>query len=847
MPRAAPSAAVLLLLGTASLPAQAPPSTPVGSDTAEIAAGRRYQGGWLKRFLLGDTYRDLWAEPIRVPVLDLRRYAGGLRPTKTGSGNQTKSLRFVARDGSDFVFRLVDKDKVPLPNGFDGTVVEGIARDQVSAHHPGGAVAAAPVLAAAGLLHVTPFLAMMPDDSLLGEFRKEFAGRLGMIEAYPAKPDDAPGFAGAAAVIETEDLRELLDSDPSARVDDRAYLKARLVDMFLNDWDRHSGNWKWARMSTRPDAPWVPIPRDRDKVFIEYGGIVGVAGKFAPNLIAFDEHYPRIRGLTHNSRELDRRLLSGLEKPVWDSIAADLERRISDRVIEAAVRSMPREYQARQPDLGPKLRARRDRISDQATTFYRYISTHPDIHATDSADRAHVIRHPDGAVEVEVRSGPGAPRFRRRFQPRETEEIRLYLHGGDDSAIVTGSAPRSILVRVIGGNGSNRLVDSSSVGGEREALFYDAGTVSGIEYGEPDTMLNRRPWIQQDGRSVPPGRDYGRRRTPLAGLGVDGDLGFLFRLGVRSDRLGFRHQPYSLRVDATGEYATRVNGFRATLSADKRREESLLHFTGRARMSELEVTGFYGFGNDTPDASIEAGTVQQRQWQLHPALALSLGSRSDITFGPLIQYSTSDSAPGRIISALRPYGVGDFGQAGLRLGLYHDRRDQVKDPHSGLLIDLSATWYPAVWDVESAFGSVAASTAVYYTFPVPLRPILLVRGSGKKVFGEFPFHEAAFVGGRGSVRQLDRQRLAGDASLTGTIELQIPVARFPLILPLDTGIYGFADAGRVYLDGDSPGGWHTGAGVGVWLAIMNPGTSIAFELGDQRGRSVVRVKTGLTF
>lgn len=839
--------AVLIAFGAAPALPQAPPATPVGTDSVQIVAGKRYQGGWFRRFLLGDTYRDLWAAPVRVPLLDLRGYAGGLTPTKTGSGNQTRSLRFVAVDGSEYVFRMVDKDKIPLPKGFHGTVVEGIARDQVSAHHPGGAVVSAPLLQAAGVLHVTPYLAVMPDDSLLGEFRQEFAGRLGMIEAYPSKPDDLPGFAGASALIESEDLRALLDKSPSTRLDARALLKARLMDMLLNDWDRHPGNWKWAQLEASPNAAWVPIPRDRDKAFIQYGGVVAVASRFSPNLIAFKPTYPSIRGLTYNSREMNRRLLSGLEKPVWDSIAGDLKRRITDNVIDSAVRGMPPEYQALHPDLASKLKSRRDRLPEQADVFYRFLAAYPDIHATDSADRARIARHPDGSVEIELRSKGDVPSFRRRFHALETREVRVYLHGGDDSTVVTGNAPHSILVRVIGGNGTNGLVDSSRVGGRGEAaLFYDLGTVSGIEYG-PDTLFDRRPWIKQDGSVVPPTRDYGGRTTPLAGLSVDGDLGFVFRLGMRSERMVFRHQPFSLRLDGTGEYATRVNGFRFTAFADKRREESSLHFTARARMSQLEVTSFYGFGNASPDAALELAEVRQRQWQLHPAVALSLGARSDLTFGPLIQYSTTDNLPGRILSTLQPYGSGDFGQAGLRLGLYHDARDQVKDPRRGVLIDVSGAWYPAVWDLENAFGAVAASAAVYYTFHLPLRPILLIRGSGRKLFGEFPFYEAAFVGGRGSVRQLDRQRYAGDASLTGTAELQIPVARFPLVLPFDVGIYGFADGGRVYVEGESPGGWHTGAGFGFWIAVMNPATSIAIELGERRGRSIVRVKTGLAF
>jgi hypothetical protein len=80
---------------------QTVPVPAVGTDSVMATPGKRYQGGGLRRFLLGGTYRDLWATPIKVPVLDLHRFAGGLRPLKVGGGHQTKSLRFAAADGSE--------------------------------------------------------------------------------------------------------------------------------------------------------------------------------------------------------------------------------------------------------------------------------------------------------------------------------------------------------------------------------------------------------------------------------------------------------------------------------------------------------------------------------------------------------------------------------------------------------------------------------------------------------------------------------------------------------------------------------------------------------------------------
>ena len=49
-------------------------------DSVDVVAGADYVAGGFHRFLLGGRYRRLWAAPIRVPVLNLERFAGGLTP-----------------------------------------------------------------------------------------------------------------------------------------------------------------------------------------------------------------------------------------------------------------------------------------------------------------------------------------------------------------------------------------------------------------------------------------------------------------------------------------------------------------------------------------------------------------------------------------------------------------------------------------------------------------------------------------------------------------------------------------------------------------------------------------------
>src|SRR5713101_3797070 len=91
----------LWLLGTVCQAASAP--VRLGGQSSDravvVAPGAHYRAGWLHRLLLGSHYRDLWATPIAVPVLDLSRFAGGLTPSRCGGGRETRSVRFLAGDG----------------------------------------------------------------------------------------------------------------------------------------------------------------------------------------------------------------------------------------------------------------------------------------------------------------------------------------------------------------------------------------------------------------------------------------------------------------------------------------------------------------------------------------------------------------------------------------------------------------------------------------------------------------------------------------------------------------------------------------------------------------------------
>jgi hypothetical protein len=851
-------AAILVAAWPSNARAQTKVIRRIGTDSVVVVPGDIYGAGGFHRWLLGDNYRDEWTTPIKVPVLDLKSFHGGLVPTKEGGGMQAKSLRFVAPDSSEYVFRQVRKTKLFLTDEYKGTIIWYIVRDERSASHPTAAIAAHPLLGAVDILHPSPRLYFMPDDPLLGEFRKDFGGILGMVEEYPSVPKQGIAFADADKIIDSEELLDAINKDSENQVDARALLTVRLMDLLLGDNDRHPDQWKWARLGKKDDAPWQPIPRDRDKVFVSYEGLLLSLARFVvPSLVTFDGKYPNPTALFANAGEFDRRLLGSLDKAVWDSVAATLAQRITDSVIDSAVQAMPPEYANGSREIAGKLKVRRGRLGAAADRYYHELWRLAEIHGSDADDQATVVRSGDGIVDVRIQSGKGAPYFARRFNLNETKAIRIYLHGGDDRATVEGSVRRSIPVRIIGGNGTNSFTDLSTVDGKRNPTrFYDAGSVQDVKYAR-DTVdektnlddafnhrFNRRPWVRAYGKLVPPLKDNGSTMRFEPSVHSQRGLGIYPAIGVTRYGYGFRTVPYSSMAHADFAYATGSGRIRIRSGFDKRFEGSDVHVPVTAHMSQFEVVQFHGFGNDVPDLRGRFYDVRQRQWQVYPAIGRSFSPVSEISLGPVVRYTTTDSLLNRFITQQRPYGFRQFGQAGLRLKMHLDSRYVPDTMKPRVLVDVTGSAYPGIWDVTDAYESADAWAAAFFTLPIARKPVLAFRAGGKKLWGSFPYFDAAFLGGSETFRTEEKQRYAGDASIYGTTELRVPIAKFPLILPLDVGAIGFVDAGRVYLNGDSPGGWHTAAGGGFWVGYLNPGTSLNVLFTNNRDR---RVTTNIGF
>ncbi len=570
--------------------------------------------------------------------------------------------------------------------------------------------------------------------------------------------------------------------------------------------------------------------------------------------------------------------LSGLGWQAWEQAAADLQMRLTDTVIETAVRHMPAEYyELHGRELTAKLRARRDALLDQARRFYLFLSELVNIYTTDSAEVITIERHQGGSVSVVVAPGSGAcdaptttgePFFTRRFEPAETEQLRVYTGGGDDRVAVSGPPTDAISIVIVGGAGNNTLCDSAA---GRQVRFDSSTegrrgrgvTISdGLRIAPSEPIGATGTPEEGQGAAADARRDWGSTsyRTPWFGYGPD--LGVFIGSGIAIESFGFRKRPYASRHQIRLGFSTGALRPRLDYSAEFRSENRSHYWTVRALISGIETLNFYGFGNESPNVEASAlRRVQQAAAMVESRLVLRLGDNASISTGPVARYTTTDLSDDRVISRQRPYGVENIAQIGWVSGLSINTRrypgtrtvDATDDTlrwgpapvGPGYTLDVDATYYSRLGDLIDDYTVIRGAATASYWLPSQGLGIGF-RVGGQQNFGTFPYYDAAFIGGS-TVRGLRANRFAGESSAYGNVELLARVGRFSIVVPGRWGVFVRADSGRVWLDGEDSDTWHAGYGGGLWWAPWNLTNAIRIYVAKSDEQTALYLLAGFGF
>lgn len=285
------------------------------------AITHQYKASRFKQMILGTNYRHEWEAEVDFPVFDLG--AKNLEIVKRGGGMQTKSLRLANREtGEEFVLRSVNKyPALAIPEKLRKTVARDIVQDQIAASHPYGALLIPPMAEAMGVYHSSPELVWLPNTLLLKNHRAEYGDNVYLFEKRFVRPSSMKKEEYKS--FTTHKMIAAILKDNDYLVIQEEVLRARILDLFIGDWDRHDDQWTWVGVETAKGREYLPVPRDRDQAFfVNQGLIPKIASKdwIMPKLQGFDHDLRNVNGFMFNARYFDRSFLNGLGKSTWEKV-----------------------------------------------------------------------------------------------------------------------------------------------------------------------------------------------------------------------------------------------------------------------------------------------------------------------------------------------------------------------------------------------------------------------------------------------------------------------------------------------------------------------------------------------
>lgn len=332
------------------------------------AASSKYKTkSFVKKLFAGTNYRREWETSVTMPVFDLRN--GRFSIKELGGGQQTTSLYLIDNNKKEWVLRSVDKDYKPPRKIFANTFIERIIEDHISASYPYAGLSVTHLSNAAGVVAGESHLYYVPDDTAFGEYREVMADKVFLLISY--LPD-------SVSELTTEEMLEKIAGNQNHFVDQKEYLKARLVDWLISDWDRHTGQYKWIQKNSGADTIYQVVPRDRDQAFFKSNGLLFrfVSMFFMPHIRGFKKSSKDIKRLSKKARKLDKLCTDRLSKEDWIGITKEFRSKMNDEVIETAIKKQPPEiFALRGNELIEILKSRRNSLLDNVMKYYSVLKS----------------------------------------------------------------------------------------------------------------------------------------------------------------------------------------------------------------------------------------------------------------------------------------------------------------------------------------------------------------------------------------------------------------------------------------------------------------------------------------
>jgi hypothetical protein len=812
--------------------AQQPASDSITPKFKVISAGPQYKRSAWHNFFWGTNYRKEWSTPISLPVLLLDSAKGGLIPIKEGGGHQTTSLHLETKDGKTYTLRSVDKKlgKV-LPPAFLGTFIERQVNDEVSMSHPYAAITVPGMAESAGIYHTNPQFVYLPRQAALDTFNNKFAGKVYVFEQrVKGNWKNAGNLGNFEDYYDTDEVMKKLQEETENKVDQDAFLKARLFDMLIADWDRHEDQWEWGVRKQGNKKIFVPVPIDRDQAYFKHNGLLLDAGIFYSGIGYFQslkDHISNVEELNYEERGLDRVFTNELTKAQWEKAAKELKASLTDEVIENSIKKFPPKIFAISGNkITSDLKSRRDSLLVYATEYYLFLAREVEIIGTKGTDYFDIKRLNGNETSVKLyninKDGikESAPYYSRVFLNKETKEVRLFGLSGNDVYTTEGKVNNGLRIKIIGGYDKDSIIVNSTAGGKTKTYVYDGPddyiqASSNIKrHISTDSAIHKyeyRSFIY-DSKGFYPGLFYS-----------DADRIFI-GLGYKWKHQAWRKTPFAFKHDINVHYSITQRAFSFTYKGIFPLTVGKWSLALLANYDFIRWTNFYGLGNETVLTTQDKDFNRMRSKGALGSIGLNRKTGNNYFeikgFFESVKIINDDER--YIAKTIAPIDPGVFNSksfAGAAAGYTFSKLNDLIVPTSGIIFSGNVSYTQNVKVSNKSFWKYGSNLQLY--IPLVSKFSLAVSGGIETADGKPEFYQYPSIGGGQNLRGFSLQRFYGKTVFYNSNELRFISNVRSYLINGKAGLLGFIDDGRAWMPGEKSSTLHVGYGGGIIVAPFN--------------------------
>jgi hypothetical protein len=798
----------------------------VFKDTVVISATDRYKKEHdVPVFFLGENYRKEWSMPVSFKIFNIRKEQGGFKVISLGGGKQTKSLKLEDIHGKEWTLRTIEKDpEKAIPTFLRGTLAQGIVEDMISASDPYGALVVPTLAKAAGIPSSQPKFFFVPDDPAIGYYRPLFANKVVMLE-------DRDPIPSADTKSTSKVLNKLYDKNDH-KIDQPAVLNARLLDMLIGDFDRHADQWKWGTTDTGKGKLYYPIPRDRDQAFFYSDGLLTrYLSRHKMRFVqGFTKSIKDIIGLNFAARDFDRSFLNGIDEAKWKAVTDSFTYKITDAVINEAVLKYPPEIVPMMSErIAVRLKSRRDDLTKKSMVYYRYLARHVTVIGSNEQEYFH-LSNDNGLLKLSVYEKKDeidtvSLRYLRIFDHTDTKELMLYGLNGNDKFEIDPDVSSRIKLRIIGGKGD----DTFNLNGNIHNYLYDLST-------EKNDFIHTRRTNKELSGDVAvldyknTGFKYNELYFPQINIGVNGEDGLLFGLGLHSRTYGFRQMPYATDQRLTTLIAPFNGAYKAKYKGEFNKVFLKSDLIINAEFVNPVLNNFFGYGNSSVfDKTNRIPYYRVRYKYIAGDLLLRkrVNDIFQISAGPTFyhywsRFKDNDTRilalPQNVgIDSLSIYSKKDY--AGIKAKMDISYVDNELFPSRGI------TWFSefsSLYGLNNNSGKLTkinSDLTIYAKVSDLSKVSTVLRFGGGHIFNKnYEYFQALTLGANNYARGFRKNRFSGSSMAYGSAELKVRVFKSKsYVVPGDVGLMGFYDIGRVWVQNESSKKWHNSFGGGLYF------------------------------